>query len=543
LKSSDRYSTLRGVQTETRLPSLLPLVLAFLGCIFVFHLGNALLGRSFIRASHLGTALEYSTSSIDLLRPVIAGFDAKGTPAALEFPLWQAVTGLIFKLTHSTWFGWANLVSLLLFATGLWPFIKLSSPYVGERAAWWAAVFFLAQPLIIVMAGEAATDGFSLTVTIWFLFFADRMFRTGKGWYWWPAALCAAISAVSKLPFFMAAGLCSFFMLAGWTDAKDSSDGLILRRPLRLWLMLLGIGAVAAVTLATWTLHANSLAAQAEYPYLDLRMSHSPFLRFWFFGDLHYRLKPGPWIKGAWRFLHATLGALPMVALVVPALMTRISRLPKFWLLATLFTTFVFTHLVLAHWHYYLMCCPAVALLCGISLTRLEEGWARVMPLTWLRLTMSAMILGLSSIDGLIAMKIAIDYDYFPKKISALIQQNTQPGDKLILYTCDPDWGGEPLFRSGRKGLSVINFESSPDTPTVKGLRELLTNESDLNRLKHLGYTKLVLVSESPVRFAVEASNPGSRRERRFYPQTVSEKVDAWPVTFRSEDLLIKEIP
>jgi len=519
--------------------------MTFLGCIVLFHLGSALAGRSLIRASHLGTALNYSAAPINLLRPVIVGFNATDTPAALELPLWQAVTGLVFKVAHSTWYGWANLVSLILFGTSLWPFLKLGVHYVGERAAWWGMAFFLTQPLIVIMAGEAATDGFSLAVTLWFLYFADRMFRTENGMNWLPTTFFAVISAVSKLPFFMAAGLCSFFMLLV-SERSVASPGrarLIAGQPLRMWFWLGGAGAVAVAALIAWTLHTNAMAAQTEYPFLDLRLSHSPFLRFWFFGDLHYRLSPGPWIKGGWRFLHATVGALPMVALLVPALLMRGNRMPKIWLLATFLTTLVFTHLVLAHWHYYLMCCPPVALLCGITLTRIEECWSRAIPSAMLRLGFAGVVLIGSTINGVIAMKIAIDYDFFPKEISSLIRRNTEPSDKLVIYTCDPDWGGEPLFRAGRKGLSVINVESSPDTPTVKGLRELLTNDSDLRRLKQLGYSKVVLVSESPVRFAVEASNPGSRRKRRFYPATISNNVDAWPTIYRSEDLLIKTIP
>src|SRR5207245_780638 len=185
---------------------------ALFGLTVIFHLANALLGKSFIRASHLGTALEYAHGPINLLRPVIVGFNATGTPTAQELPLWQAAAALVFKATNSTWYGWANLVSLLLFATGLWPFFQLARQYVGERAAWWSIVFFLAQPLIIAMSGLAGTDSFCLVLTIWFLFFADKLIRTGHPRWWLPTALFATLSALSKLPFFMAAGFCSLFM-------------------------------------------------------------------------------------------------------------------------------------------------------------------------------------------------------------------------------------------------------------------------------------------------------------------------------------------
>ena len=501
------------------------------GLIVAFHLGNALLGRSFLRASHLGPALEYARGPINLLRPVMVGFNANGSPTAQELPLWQAAAGLVFKAAGSTWYGWANLVSLLAFATALWPFFQLARHYVGERAAWWGTACFLAQPLIVVEAGYASTDAFCLVLTVWFLFFADKMIRTGNAWWWVPATLFAALSAVSKFPFFMAAGLCSVFMLMvngarGW----------------RPWVLLAGVGALAAAAFAAWTSYTDSLAAQAEYPYMELRLSHSPFMVGWYFGDLRFRLNPGPWIKGGWRFLHTTLGSLPLVVLLGAALLRPGNRLPKLWLLATFLTTLVFADLVLVHWHYYLMCCPPVAMLCGAALARWEGFWAQEIPKPALRLGLAGVVLVFSSIEGLTALKIANDYDGFPQEAGALIRQHTKPDDKLIVWG-EPTWGGEVLIRSGRKGLCVFSLESLKGMPTVKGLYDLLGSEADLRRLKALGYNKLVLLSESPVKFAVSAVNPGSKRKRTFYPARISDKVDAWPVVYRSEDLLIKEIP
>jgi hypothetical protein len=516
---------------QTKAVNLAPFILVLFALIVSLHLGSAFMGKALIRAAHLGVALNYAEGSIDPFHPVMPGFNATGTPTALEFPIWQAAAGLAFKITHSTWYGWANLVSLMFFATGVWPFFKLARQYTGERAAWWTIAFFLAQPLIIIMAGEAATDGFCLVVILWFLFFADQMIRTGNAWYWLPTTLFGMVAAISKLPFFMAAGLCSLILL--------SLNGV---RSWRIWALLALSGIVAAVTLSAWTHYTDSLAAQAEYPYYELRLSQNPNLAHWFFGDLHSRLNPGLWVKGGWRFLHATLGSLPFAGLLLLGLLRPGNLFPKLWLAATFLVTLVFTPIVLNHWHYYLMCSPAVALLCGAMVARWESFWAQEMPRPWMRFSIALAVLIFSAIDGLIAMKISIDYDYFPKEISALLRQHTKPSDKLIVCG-EATWGGEVLFRAGRNGLSVYDYENQQGVSTSKGLFNLLGNEKDLQRLKQLGYNKLVLLSESPVRFAVQAANPGAKRTRIYYPKTISKTVDAWPVVYRSDDLLIRDIP
>jgi hypothetical protein len=519
------------VQTkDAKLPLLLP-VMILAAFIVALHLGSALSGRPLIRALHVGPALEYARGSINLLRPVVRGFNANGTPTAQELPVWQAAAALAFKATGSTWYGWGNVVSLLLFGTGLWPFFQLARQYIGTRAAWWSTAFFLAQPLIIAQAGSASTDGLSLVVTLWFLFCADKLIRTGLALWWLPTAMFAALSAVIKLPFFMAAGLCSVFILL--------TLGV---RSARSWLFLAGAGAFAAISFGLWTSYTDSLAAQAQYPYMELRLSHNPWMVDWYFGSLGYRLAPGNWIKGGWRFLHATLGSLPLAVLLVLALLRPGNRLPKLWLASTFLTTLVFTHLVLEHWHYYLMCCPPVAMLCGVTLARAEDFGAQELPNRWLRIAVVTVVLLFSATDGLIATKIAAGYDSFPQEVSLILRQYTKPQDKLLVWG-EPTWGSEVLLRSERNGLSVFALQDSPRRPTVKGLYTLLTNSADLNRLKSLGFNKLVLLSESPVQYAITGVNPGSKAKRMYYPATLPGAAEAWPVVYRSEDLLIKEIP
>jgi hypothetical protein len=337
------------------------------------------------------------------------------------------------------------------------------------------------------------------------------------------------LAAISKLPFFMAAGMYTVFLLKSHSSWKW-----------RPWVLLAANGAVAAMVLALWTHYTDSLSAQAIYPYAELRLSHSPGIVFWWFGDLHYRLMPGPWIKGAWRFLHGTMGSLPMSLVLFAGLFRPGNLMAKLWLAATFLTMLVFTHVVLIHWHYYLMCCPAVALLCGSTVVGWEDIWLRNGISQRLLTAFAGIALMLASVEGILSMKV-LNYDQFPAEMAALIREHTQPTDKLIVYTEDRVWGGEELFRSGRKGFRVESLDGSDGE--AKGLRNLLGSASDMNKLRLLGYNKLVLISESPLRFAMGVLSPGSRRSRRFFPELLLPKVDSWPVAYRSNDLLIQEIP
>lgn len=440
------------------------------------------------------------------------------------------MVGLVFKITGSTWDGWANILSLSVFATGLWPFLQLARRYVGERAAWWSLSCLLAQPLIVLTSGQAGTDGLCLVTIIWFLYFADRLIREEAIVWLIPTTVFASLCAISKLPFFLTAGLCSIGMLVAY-DVRSA----------RRWILLAVSGLVAAGVFFLWTAHTNRLAGEAEFPFTDLRLSHSPWLAYWYFGDLEFRLKPGAWLKGAWRFIHGTLGSLPLAVLLVVGVLRPGNQVLK---AAAFVTTLLFTNLVLAHWHYYLMCAPAVAMLCGVVITTWNDALRTQLSSANLRTWLLALGLFLAAAEGLAAMKLGADLDPFPRQMSQVIREHTQPADKLLVHNYHLIWGGEVLFRSQRQGLVVSSLDGGPRAPSPYGLRTLLAEEKHLQRLKELGYTKLVLISESPVQHATIAlAASGEKRERGRYPTSISPQVDHWPSVFASEDILIKRIP
>jgi hypothetical protein len=485
--------------------------------IAAFHLGCAVKGRSIYRDIHLGAALEYSKGSIDLLKPIIVGFNLNRAPTPQELPIWQAAAGLAFKL-FGPWFGWANLISLLFFFSGLLPIYKLAERYAGEGTGWWALLLFLAQPLVVIFAGTASPDGFSLVSAVWFLYFAMKL-REEPRLIWLAAAvLVGALAAVCKLPFFLAAGVaCAGLTLAEVRQAQ---------RPV-IWLAAAAAG--IGILFFAWSRYMMYCYSLAELPLVDLRASSSG-MKQWYFGDLSYRLNPGVWAKGGFRFLTGIFGSMGLAGLLGLAFAwRRPSRLAAWWFAGSLLATFIFFHLVFTHWHYYLMFAPAVAILCAEAALKLEAAATRAgLGPRWLSVALFAGVLGLGAVQGVIDSHLVLQLDGFPYRMAEVIRKHTAGSEKLLIR--GGGWGGQMLFLSDRNGLSIWDSK-------------LLEDEKTYARLKSLGFTKLVMVSETPVQTAIRESNsPNAGLQRESYRAAMTPIVDTLPTVFQSEDILIKEL-
>lgn len=503
---------------RTRPLLLVAVTAGFFLLIAAFHLASAKAGYSHYRDQHLGTALEYAAGKIDLLRPVIVGFTATATPIPQEVPVWQALAGAVFKLL-GPWFGWANLLSLGLFATGLWPLFALAKHYLGERGAWWTLIFFLAQPITILVSGQAATDGLSLVLAIWFLFCADRLVRTERLAWLAPSIIFGSLAATAKLPLFMCMGLASFFLLL--TNAP---------RSFRAWALLASTGIASAAALFSWTHYTDGCLAQAEFAHVDLRVTYGGPMWIWYFGDWSYRLNPANWIKGGWAALNVLFGSFALAALAGWSLLFSKNRAGQAAMAAAFCTTLVFSHLVLVHRHYYVLYSVAVALLSAGAVLRMEEQWN--LHKGWQQFVSIAGISGcllLAGVQGLIGMEIVLNYDPYPQAVAERVRQHTAPTDKLLIQ--GGGWGGNILILSQRRGLTI------DDT-------RMLEDPQKRERLLELGYNKLVMISESPLLNALQQTNPGNfSRERLSYRAALTPVAEPFKTIFESPDVLITELP
>ena len=123
----------------------------------------------------------------------------------------------------------------------------------------------------------------------------------------------------------------------------------------------------------------------------------------------------------------------------------------------------------------------------------------------------------------------AFSLDKYPALIIEAIRAHTTPADQLAVI--NGAWGGDELFRSDRRGLSIWNAKVFEDAASYR-------------RLKQLGFTKLVIISQSPYQNAIQIVNPGQTGIPRIMAKSfVTPLVEKWPTTCQTEELIIKEIP
>jgi hypothetical protein len=495
------------------MPGAIGVATGLLIFLWIYAIAWALIGYPIYRDQHLGTALEFAKNSIDFLRPNIVGFNASGTGTPLEFPLWQAAASVGLNLFDG-WWGGATIASLLLFTILLPCFYQTAKWETDAAFAWLAVALLLAQPIVFHLAGGAQTDGFSLALLLGFVWSAEWLRREPGPRSWLACALLASLLAVTKFPYLMTGGFATALIL------------LWQRAPLKSWLFLAGAAVAAAAVFLPWNAWCNAEIGRALFKYRPLTISENPQ---WFFGDLSYRLDPSNYIKAGWRALSCLCGSFVLVGLTLYGFWLRPKSLGAALLVGALMTTLIFTKLVLIHRHYYLMFSPAIALLNAYAVCEL---WRRIQILSagkaWIASAAVLALLMLSLIQGLMQIE-ALTPDPFMKRMAKIVQNYTQAGEKLLV--ANGGWGGDLLILSGREGLSVDSTELGEDADS-------------LAKLKELGYTHFVALTESPLLHSQQITNPGSTdKERLNWSALLSASSHQWVTIYESDSIVIKKLP
>jgi len=483
-----------------------------------YSLFSSQIGFPAYRDQHLGTALHMSTHGIDLENALILGFNANQKPTLQEIPLWQAGAAWMLRLGDG-WVGGANLFSLACFLLGIWPIWQIAQRLVGPQGAWWCLAAYLSQPVVFYYAGCASTDGLSLSAALWSYETVRRFSRQG-GWGWGFLALgWSVVAALMKAPFFMAAGIAVAAPLA-WERVWFPGT----------WCRLVSVGIFSAAAFLAWTRYTDRWLEQAIWPLVDLRLGHNPEMVFWYFGDWAYRLDPMVWIKAAWRFGNSICGSFALGGVIVGGFCLKNNQEGRAWLLGATCTTLIFSHLVLHHSHYFLMFAPAAALALGGAISWLDQ---HIVPKMKIPAALShlaiAIILAASLIQGSVGREVVLQFDPFPKKAARSLAEHTSPQDRLLIV--GGGWGGNLLMLSQRDGLSLWNTE-------------LLESKGNLAKAVEFGFTKLVLIRESPLLVALQKTNPGGAEySAKPFSDYLTPAAERFPILYQDEQLMIRQFP
>lgn len=489
--------------------------------IVAFEVWMATTNHPNIRDQHLGGAVAYAKGHIDLMRPMILGFAVNGTPTPLEFPVWQALTAVFMKC-FGLWYGWGNIVSLIFFFSSLWPLFDLCRRMGSSRIGWWAVLFTLAQPLSWLVGGRAGEDSTAWTFALWFIYASYRMMSEGR-WSWWLFSICAgSLSATTKAPFFMSAGLTTFSWL--WLRYRRSS---------RAWFFLVSAGGVATLLFLVWHIHCHRVYAEADFSTTSVdpfdRTSHASQ---WYFGTMATRWDWKLWLRGAWRLANYALGSLAFILLVLMAARVKRSTEAWFWLLGAVCTTLVFPLTIWEQMHYFLIFAPATAWLCALAAVEIESGiQGRLQISPPVKTAILLVTFTLSLAGAFMILHVKILFDPYTAEIGQLIKEHTAPEEKIVV------WGmiwGQPFLQADRQGFTG---------GTELDANDWINEPQKLKRLKQLGYTKIVLINPSSYMIALAAATGTPGYNLLNLHEHLPHVATNWPVVFDSPQMLMVQIP
>jgi hypothetical protein len=198
-------------------------------------------------------------------------------------------------------------------------------------------------------------------------------------------------------------------------------------------------------------------------------------------------------------------------------------------LVGAVVVTLVFSQLVLQHQHYFLMYSLPLALLLAptvaVAWKSLSQAW-KLPQLSLSALLVAAMLA--STLQGLFGME-ALFRDPYHQSAAKRLEKLTSPEDRLLVV--EGGWGGNYLFLSGRDGLSIWNTA-------------FLEDSVNLQRLRSLGFNKLVLFRESPLLAALQQNNPGNEGyKRKSSDHAITDSARQWATLYEDEDMTIKQLP
>jgi len=209
--------------------------------LFLIRLENidlaALDEHSWRQTITLGVARNYMEVDANFFHPRTVICDSRGGILAQEFPLYNYLVFLLWKVfgAHNWCF---RLLSLVVASVGLFAFSKIARRLTDERAALFATVMF-GVSIAFTYGRKAMPDVFAVSLVLMGLDWGWRYLEEKKGWQLALFFVFSALGMLCKMP-----AACVMALFVWPVLNRETENGVRFK--------LIGAGALATAAMAAW---------------------------------------------------------------------------------------------------------------------------------------------------------------------------------------------------------------------------------------------------------------------------------------------------
>lgn len=436
--------------------------------------------HAFRQTQTASTILNYYRNGIDLLLPTVNSIGNPGV-LVLEFPLFQALSALIYKIASPDiiYIRFLSIIFCLIAAIYLY---KLVVFFFNKESAIFSIIFFLFAPLNIFFSRTPMIEALAAMLSIMFLYYFILWIVQRKGYMLLLGAILASLALIVKPPY-------ALIMFPVITYYAFHKYGLKAIKDKELVISLL----VPLVILICWQMYANyansAFNSVTDYPWKQL---HSAFevklgeLNTWYFGTLSQRLAPSTYIVIAKRIFYEILTVIgaTLVLVSIPLKSKKHGLFFEVWLVTALLSFVVLLNLNYVHNYYQLPCISILSIYCGRGL---KIVWDKIKSINIIKdhkykVLIIILLLYLFNaayvIDrGYYYYSIELSYYEYGEKIHNTLNNN----DMVAISTSKKDvWDPTLLYFADKKGYMVPH---------------ILLNEDMINYFRDKGVVWLIIVN------------------------------------------------
>ncbi len=398
-----------------------------------------------------GLIRDYYRDGIDLFYPRVISLGAPGY-IVLEFPLYQAVAALLYKILSPELL-WARVLSIFCSLLSIVFIYRITIKFIDQKSAIFASLFFAFMPLNIFYNRVPMPDSMTILFSLIMFDFLIEGIDNKKYILLFIGIVAGCFGLMMKSPNVAPLYLPIIYM----TYKRDKNIRSFAN------IRFLSAFLIPITMMVLWQHHANSVnemyVSTSKYPeglYSSIAIRLHPF-NTWYFGTLAQRLDPQNYVIILGRIFRDMLSVVGLLFFAVGLYALMKKKLGAFfyiWLFSVLCSMMVIFNLNVIHNFYQLPLTPLLSIFCGIGCAYLHD----VVKNKKIALLVTA---GLICVYLFMSMKIAKNRFFVLGEsdliaVGQYIDNHTEKDVMIATSMPDSDlWNPMLLYYSDRHGFTV----------------------------------------------------------------------------------------